>query len=257
MASVGDTPVEPVPAIKWTTTAAKGWSNPTGQLLRPLDDNIWVAERTFHPSPSAPDIGGKTTIIKLADGSLFVHNPLLLTRALADALAAVGPVSHIVSASLAHHGYMAQWLGAYPDAVGLGPPGLAEKCPHLPLAGALGDTPVPALAGDLEQVHVAAVPAFSETVFFHRPTRTVLVTDLLMHFGTKAEGYGLGSRLLGSIFRGPVRRATRSVLAKDKAAFRAQIGRVAAWEADRLVMAHGTIVEGGVGAALRDWFPFL
>jgi len=186
-----------------------------------------------------------------------VHNPLLLTRELFDALAALGPVSHIVSASLAHHGYMAQWLGNYPDAAGLGPPGLADKCPHIPLAGALGDTPVPALAADLEQVWVSAVPTFSETVFFHRPSRTVLVTDLLMHFGSKAEGYSWGSRLVGSVFRGPVRRATRSVLAKDKAAFRAQIGRVAAWKARRLVMSHGSIVEGDVDAALRDWFPFL
>lgn len=50
--SVVGSPMEPVPEVKWSSTTAKGWSNPTGKLLRPLDDNIWVAERTFFPCTS-------------------------------------------------------------------------------------------------------------------------------------------------------------------------------------------------------------
>lgn len=249
--------VPPPPDVKFRCTDAKGWSNPTGQVLRPLAEGVWVAERAFMPSPSAPDIGGKTTIIKLSSGSLFVHNPLLLTPDLAAALAAIGPVSHVVSASMAHHGYLAQWLAAYPDAAGLAPPALAAKFPDLRLAAALGDEPPADLAADLDQVYVSSVPTFSEVVFFHRASGTLIITDLLMRIGGKGEGVGTRSRLVGAVFRGPVRLATRTVLAKDKGAFREQVGRIAAWDAKRMVMAHGTVVEGNVQAVLREWFPFL
>lgn len=208
-------------------------------------------------APSAPDIGGKTTVIKLSSGTLFVHNPLLLTEDLAAALAALGPVSHVVSASMAHHGYVAQWLAAYPNATGLAPPGLAAKCPSIPLSAELGDTPPTDLAADFDQVYVSSVPAFSEVAFFHRPSGTLLLTDLLMRIGGKADGVSVGTRLMGAVFRGPVRLATRTVLAKDKAAFREQVRRIAAWDSKRMVMAHGTVVEGNVQAALREWFPFL
>lgn len=186
-----------------------------------------------------------------------MHNPLLLTPDLAAALAALGPVSHVVSASMAHHGYMSQWLAAYPDATGLAPPGLAVKCPSIPLSAELGHTPPADLATDFEQVYVSSVPAFSEVVFFHRPSGTLLITDLLMRIGGKKEGVALGSRVMGAVFRGPVRLATRTVLAKDKAAFREQVRRIAAWDSKRMVMAHGTVVEGNVQAALHEWFPFL
>lgn len=59
---------------------ARGWSNPSGEVLRPLAPNLWVAERPF--VWNGIDVGGKMAVVRLADGSLWVHSPVNLDDAL-------------------------------------------------------------------------------------------------------------------------------------------------------------------------------
>lgn len=49
--SPGDTTVKvpPAPDVKFRCTDQRGWSNPTGEVLRPLAEGVWVAERAFMP----------------------------------------------------------------------------------------------------------------------------------------------------------------------------------------------------------------
>lgn len=136
---------------------------------------------TRHPCPPddwlTVDVGGKTTVIRLPDGSLFVHAPLLLTASLKRALAALGPVSVIVVPNTEHVDGAAQWVAAYPDAVALGPPGYGARS-GVPLADIPADnTPHPAFASVIEHTFFGSMPLFSESVFFHRPSGTLLTTD--------------------------------------------------------------------------------
>ena len=47
-------------------------------------------------------------VLRLRDGSLLVHSPVELDDALAEALARLGPVRHIVSPNYEHVKYAAQ-----------------------------------------------------------------------------------------------------------------------------------------------------
>ena len=47
------------------------------------------------------------------------------------------------------------------------------------------------------------------------------------------------------------------VLIRDRAAAREQVGRMLAWDADRIVLAHGDIIETGGREVLRRAYAWL
>ena len=61
----------------------KTWSNPSGAVLLELQPDLWVAERPFVWNNI--DVGGKMAVIRLTDGSLWVHSPVSLDEPLRTA----------------------------------------------------------------------------------------------------------------------------------------------------------------------------
>eukprot|EP00435_Cladocopium_sp_Y103_P060114 s182_g21.t2 len=118
----------------WTwseeNTYPKTWSNPSGAVLLQLQRDLWVAERPF--VWNSIDVGGKMAVIRLADGSLWVHSPVNLDEPLRQALKELGPVKHIVSPNFEHVKWAKQWKEAFPDAILWGTPGMVEKFPEIP-----------------------------------------------------------------------------------------------------------------------------
>ena len=79
------------------------WSNPQGSVLTPIGDDIWLAERPFYPrlpGLQGTDVGCKAVVVRLPDKTLWVHAPVGLDGPLTEALAALGPVKHIVTLTL-------------------------------------------------------------------------------------------------------------------------------------------------------------
>ena len=75
----------------------KTWSNPEGLVLKQLQPNLFVAERPY--VWNGIDVGGKMAVVKLSDGSLWVHSPVNLDADLKASLKELGPVKHIVVCS--------------------------------------------------------------------------------------------------------------------------------------------------------------
>ena len=81
------------------------------------------------------------TVIRLADGSLFVHSPIELTDTLRGEIDALGPVRHVVAPNSFHHLYVAPYRDAYPAARLYAAPGLVARRPKIPFDETLGDEP--------------------------------------------------------------------------------------------------------------------
>lgn len=215
------------------------------RYTRPPDDWLTV------------DVGGKTTVIRLPDGSIFVHAPLLLTASLKRALAALGPVSVIVVPNTEHVDGAAQWVAAYPDAVALGPPGYGARS-GVPLADLPADnTPHPAFAGVIEHTFFSSMPLFSESVFFHRPSGTLLATDL--YWNWPAERVPARTRFFAAGMDWVYKPVYQALLVRDKGRWAAEeMGRVLAWGGGRIIPCHGDVVEGvDVPAVLRAFYASL
>jgi hypothetical protein len=223
--------------------------------LRQLDEDLWIAERPqrFY----GLEVGARMTAIRLADRSLLLHSPLALDAALRRELDALGPVRFAVAPNRFHHLYAGDVARAYPDSRLWVAPGVERKRPDLAIAGLLGDEAPAGWEGQVDQLLFRGRPFENEVVFRHRASRTLLLCDLAFHFGARAAPLTrLLMRALGSYGRFGPSRLDRFLI-RDRPAARQSLERILAWDFDRVVVAHGDVLETGGREALRAGYGWL
>ena len=224
-------------------------------MLRRLADDVWVTERPqrFFGLP----VGARMTVIRLSGGRLLLHSPLPLDAALRAELDALGRVACAVAPNRLHHLYAGDVVRAYPEARLWVAPGLPEKRPDLVHAGVLGDEAPVEWRGELEQAFFRGRPYENEVAFFHPATRTLILCDLAFNFGPRDAW---PTRVLMSLLRsygklGPSK--LDPLLIRDRAAARASLDRILAWDFDRVIVAHGDVQESGGYPLMRDGYAWL
>lgn len=113
------------------------------------------------------------------DGGLWVWSPVALTQEVRAAIDAVGPVRHLIAPNSLHHTFLDEWPAAYPDARVHAASGLSREVAGAEIHSTTGEEPDPAWGGVIDQVAVLGNRITTEVVFFHRPSASVLVTNLV------------------------------------------------------------------------------
>jgi len=213
-----------------------------GETLQAVADDIWVAQQVL-VKPGRVLIPINMTVLRLRDGSLLVHAPIAIDESLAQSLDALGPVRQVVAPNSFHHLFVTPCLQRYPQAALWVAPGLPAKRSDLKPAGVLG-MDQPPWAGELDTLVIDGAPKLREVVFFHRASRSVLVTDLLFNMTDPATfTTGLVLRLMGTYRRLAVSRAWR-LYTKDRRAQQPTLQALLAWPFERIIPAHGTVYDG-------------
>jgi Domain of unknown function (DUF4336) len=208
--------------------------------LEPFGNGLYLADGPTVPFFTFP-YPTRMALARLADGSVWVWSPVALSPELARAVDALGPVRHIVSPNKIHHLFLKEWVERWPDAALHAPPGLARKRRDLRFDSELGDPPDPAWSADIDQVIFRGSFALEEVVFFHRPSRTAIVGDLVQRMDpSHLKGWkGLLMRLDGLVGEnGSAPREWRASFLR-RGPGRAARAKVLAWQPERLVIAHG------------------
>jgi hypothetical protein len=221
-------------------------SPPASPVLRALGPDLWEAELHLQ---EGLHLRMRMTIVRRAGGGLWLHSPIAIDAALADQLAALGEVRDILAPNRFHRRFAAAAKKRYPGAKLWAAPGLAQKKPEIPFDATLSEEI--GWGAELQSVFLAGAPAWSEHVYFHLPSRTLICTDLV--FNIRDESSALTRffyRLFGMWKRFGPNRLWRW-LAKDRAALAASIERMLAWDIRRVVMAHGDPMELDGPAPLR------
>jgi hypothetical protein len=223
-------------------------------MLQLLAPDLWAAPNDVF-MPGGVHFPGRMVVIRLrggdADGGLVLVSPVPIDDGLAAELAALGPVRFVVAPNRFHHLFLVAAARRYPDAQVLVAPGLAEKKPDLGPSQVLGERVPEAWKGQLQAVSVDGAPAMSEVVLLHAPSRTLIVTDLVFNLRTwKGWQTGLVLWMVGCHKRLAQSRSLRW-MTRDRAAAAASARRILALDFDRLVMAHGDVVETGGRVALQ------
>lgn len=194
-----------------STSCSGSWSNRWGSTLTPITTGVWAAERPF--MWNGIDVGGRSVVARMGDGSLLVHSPVEWTEQLNASIHALGgPITHIVSPNYEHVKYAAQWAAVYPQAVVCGCPGLRSKEPSIPIGkelpadlsdGSLSSTALrlsfDVLHFDCEVNPFTGRPFFNEVVFYHIASKTLLVADAFWNYPRGAyPNYRLEMELEGT-----------------------------------------------------------
>jgi glyoxylase-like metal-dependent hydrolase (beta-lactamase superfamily II) len=212
--------------------------------LSAVAEELWTVE---HPMrfPGGVRLPSRMTIVRLPSHDLLLHSPVPIDDELAAELDTLGPVAHVIAPSLVHHIFVGKALARYPHALLTAAPGLAEKCPELPVADVLTDEPPEAWQGVIDQVVIAGAPRLNEVVFLHRPSRTLIATDLVFNVRQPASwSTGLVLRVMGTHKRFAQSRLWH-LYTKDRDAVRRSLEKLMAWDFDRVLPGHGDPFEGG------------
>lgn len=227
--------------------------------LIPWGEGIWIVNG---PEVSY-SLGGVTipcptrmTVIKLQDGSLWLHSPVSCDPDLVAAVSALGTVSAIVAPNTLHYTFLDDWVRAFPAALTYAAPHLNTKIPNISFS-VLGEQLYEKWRGDID-LHVVALGSFTEVVFFHRPSQTLIVTDLMQNFEARRVQSALVKMLLilgGAT--GPNGRPSieiRLAALLHRAALRRGVEQMLAWEPAGIILSHGQCYQTGGVAEIKRAF---
>lgn len=237
-------------------------------MLRRLAEGLWVAEQPQRYYGLS--IGTRMTVIRLENSNrLVILSPIQPTPALEQDLDAIGVVTDIVAPNAFHHLHLPAFQRRFPQATVWGPPFLKQKCPHLELDRLLvADDPSPwpglqlcSLTG-LHTLGPTGPSPLHEVAFCHTSSRTLVLTDSAFHFDASAPWL---TRCLTRIGGGYARleptileRLATALATTDRASLGRAIQAVLRWDFDRVIVAHGAVLEtGGRQALARAYSSFL
>jgi hypothetical protein len=154
---------------------------------------MWLFEQPQSLGLSNVTANVRMTVIKLVGGGLWVHAPVAPTRECVEALRALGaPVAHVVLPTFAyeHKVFMGPFCRAFPDAQAWVAPSQWSWPINLPVqffgifpSGVLTADTTPPWADEIEHRPFASsvgIGPYSEVAFFHKRSKTLLVTDAVV-----------------------------------------------------------------------------
>lgn len=213
-----------------------------------VPDQLWSVSHEVRLLPGVY-LPARMVVIRLDAERLALHSPVPMNDSLAARIDALGKVSVLIAPNDYHHLYLPKTVSRYPTAEVWGAPGLPKKRPDVTFTALFGPNAAPTWADRLTPYFLAGGPKANETVFVHQATRTLLVTDSYFNLTRARTAMSrFMFRLTGSLNKPGQSLIWRSVV-KDRAAMLESTERVLAADFDRLVMAHGDILESGARAA--------
>ena len=212
-------------------------------MFTQVAENLFTLEQELRFSLCLTLLTRMTVIRRGRD--LWVHSPLP-GEDWYEAIGQLGEVRFLVAPSCHHCSYIAAAKERFPHATLVGPQALMKAKPALGVQLALSEdianrefwpnevTPIP----------VQGAPKMSEHLFYDGQSKSLLVTDLIFD---NDRGANWQTRVLLKFFA-PTGRPSRSKewawwLIKDKEAFRDSLAGLNALSIDRVVSAHGRIID--------------
>ncbi|WP_407148188.1 DUF4336 domain-containing protein [Bradyrhizobium sp. ORS 86] len=232
---------------------------------KPVVDDVWVVDGPvirFGPRWLEMPFPTRATIIRLDEGRLFIHSPTPLDDALKAEIARLGKPCWIVGPNRLHYWWIPDWQTAYPEARVYLAPGIRQQAgARLACDGETLDRPSGYPWDDTIATLPVAGTYMTEVVFFHRPSRTLVLTDLIENF----EADRINSPLMRFlIWIGGVRdpdgstpRDMRLTFAKNHAVVKAAVARMIEWNPERIILAHGRWYDRDGTAELQRAFRWI
>jgi hypothetical protein len=227
---------------------------PTRLPLVQHSAGIWSAEYPLDWPAGLLRIPVRMTVIRLDDGRLIVHSPGPISRELGDELDALGPVAFIVVPQQ-HGKFTRPTSQRYPAAQLLAAASAPRGQTSVSFHSSLTDEPPAAWTGQVE-THLVRGFRLGEVVLFHRPSRTLVITDLCFNIQESPSRAARAFCRANGMWRhfGPSR-LIRLLAVSDRDAFQRSLDRILQWEFERIIPGHGDVIERGGPAALRAAWP--
>lgn len=224
---------------------------------REVATGLWEARADHFAGAGAIHFPLRMSVLARPDGGLVLVSPVPIDDALAQAIAVAGEVGDIVAPNGLHHLHAAAAHDRYPGARLWIAPCLAKKRPDLLARGRVLEAPPIEWAPAISVHPLRGAPQLDELLLLHRPSRTLITTDLVFNIqGSRGWLMPLVLRMTGGWKRLAQTRLMRAML-RDRAAARDSLSEILALDFERLVMAHGEVIEQDGRARLAEALAWL
>ena len=231
-------------------------------MLRQLDNNLWVAEQPlkFMGLP----VGTRMTVIRLADNSLLLISPIAITPEIKQQLNSLGTVRYLIAPNLFHHLYLADCQKVYPQAQIVAPPDLETKKPQLKIAKTFTQDEIDfnseleyQLFSGFQILIIPQIKIANEIVFYHPSTKTLIITDSAFNFDASYPLITQFAMRIVDSYQTLKPSWLEKIAVRDKQAAKTAIALILAWDFERIIMAHGKIVETNAKQQLAAGYQWL
>lgn len=235
---------------------------PPMDTLKPVAPDLWIVDSGPLRAMGIP-LPVRMTVIRLQDGGLLLHSPTRFTGDLQRELAGLGPVRHLVAPNSAHWTMVQDWQQRVGNATTWAAPGLRDRR-GVKRAGLRLDRDLDGQAAadwpdELEQIDMPGIGGFHEICLFHKPSHSLILTDLIQNLERSKMPVLLRPLLRLAGNDAPNGRAPaylRAVVkAKGQPARDAAL-RLQALRPERVIFAHGAWFDADAAARLAaslDW----
>ncbi|HEV7254340.1 MAG TPA: DUF4336 domain-containing protein [Mesorhizobium sp.] len=231
---------------------------------KPVAENLWIVDSGPIKVMGLLPLPIRMTVIRLSGGGLLLHSPTPFRFALKQELDALGRVEHLVAPNSAHWTFVKEWQSHLPDALTWAAPGLRDRAPvrksGVRLDRDLGEAAPEAWAGEIEQVVVPGGGGFAELAFFHKPTRSLVLTDLVLNLEPRKLPLAMRPLAYVTGITAPGGRAPiylRKIVRAEGERARAAARRLVALGPERVIFTHGKWFEQDGAARLRRSLSWL
>ncbi|WP_322516944.1 DUF4336 domain-containing protein [Rhodopseudomonas palustris] len=231
--------------------------------LKPVGEDLWIVD-SGPLSAMGLEVPVRMTVVRLASGEVWLHSPTSYSDDLKAAIERLGPIAHLVAPNIAHWQFLKGWTDRCPDAKTWAVPGLRTRAPVIKsgvvLDQDLGESPPGAWSADLDQLLITGGFGVNEVAFFHRPTRTLILTDFVENLEPAKLGpvarplaWLAGATAPDGMAPAHYRFAMNRQRDATKDAARHLLG----WTPERVIFAHGSWFETDGTKRLRHSLRWL
>ena len=222
-----------------------------------IPGKIYIVEYPIHYG--GMDLFSRMTLVRLDDGTLWVHSPCRIDDDLANRIKFLGRVTYIIAPGTFHHLYISDFQSYFPDAETFICPGLEKKREDINFDWILGNRPDHRWQAEFDQVAITAARLIAEVAFIHKSSKTLILVDLLENIGddyTHDAGLILKFwwKAVFHMWNNPKAAPEYQVAWGNKDIIKKGLETILSWDFESIILAHGNTIESDTRAiAARAW----
>ena len=195
------------------------------------------------------EIGARMTVLQL-DGGVLVHSPVNISP---DSIRGLGEPRWVLAPNKFHHLFVGPWMETGLE--GWAAPGLPQKRSDLEFIGVVESGTNP-FGSDVEVLALSCFSLSNEVTLYHKPSRTLVVSDLVFNLPKSTPWLTRAAMWCTCAYPGCRTSILERVGMKRKIA-REEIRTILDYDFERVIMAHGDIIEHDAKAAFAQAYSWL
>ena len=221
--------------------------------MQQLSPDLWIVRKEFR-LPALGNIGGCATIIRLKPDELVIINPVRFSDEDVIAIKALGQVKFVIAPNPLHHLFLLRTQKLFAGSKIAGPREVEYRNEDVDFDIVLNENALSTWEPILSVLPVKAKPPlYQELLFFHHPSRALIMTDLVFNI-QRVDNWlnALALKLYGAYRQLTTTRLSR--IAFKHESLRKTMQQVHSLQPEILVVAHGDPVLENANERLKDSF---